>query len=212
LFALRSLPDPQQQSLMTQPLCHHLRTTLGVLPPELEAQASNVHGQSLDHGEALLRAGEVWSHLLWIERGSFRLFYLDRQGRAANKNFYLEGAMLWPITPALAQSPSQFWVEALEPSQAWKLPWVAWQTAAQSFEPWQRLERQVLTRLLEDKMSREQAFLQCTATERYQALLSAHPDWARRIPLCHLASYLGITDVALSRIRRRLNPGEGAAP
>lgn len=115
--------------------------------------------------------------------------------------------MFWPITPALAQSPSRFWVEALEPSQVWKLPWSSWQTAAQTFEPWQRLERQVLARLLEDKMDREQQFLQCTATERYQALLSAHPDWAKRIPLRHLASYLGITDVALSRIRRRLNPG-----
>jgi len=65
----------------------------------------------------------------------------------------------------------------------------------------------VLARLLEDKMSREQQFLQTTATERYQALLTSHPDWVRRIPLRHLASYLGITDVALSRIRRRLNPG-----
>ena len=192
---------------MTTPLCRHLQVALGDLPPDLEAQANGAHGQSLANGEALLRAGDVWSHLLWVERGSFRLYYLDRQGRAANKNFYLEGAMFWPITPALAQSPSRFWVEALEPSQVWKLPWSSWQTTAQTFEPWQRLERQVLARLLEDKMDREQQFLQHTATERYQALLSAHPDWAKRIPLRHLASYLGITDVALSRIRRRLNPG-----
>jgi CRP-like cAMP-binding protein len=192
---------------MTTPLCRHLQVALGDLPPDLEAQANGAHGQSLANGEALLRAGDVWSHLLWVERGSFRLYYLDRQGRAANKNFYLEGAMFWPITPALAQSPSRFWVEALEPSQVWKLPWSSWQTTAQTFEPWQRLERQVLARLLEDKMNREQQFLQHTATERYQALLSAHPDWAKRVPLRHLASYLGITDVALSRIRRRLNPG-----
>ena len=192
---------------MTTPLCRHLQVALGDLPPDLETQANGARNQSLANSEALLRAGDVWSHLLWVERGSFRLYYLDRQGRAANKNFYLEGAMFWPITPALAQSPSRFWVEALEPSQVWKLPWSSWQTTAQTFEPWQRLERQVLARLLEDKMDREQQFLQCTATERYQALLSAHPDWAKRIPLRHLASYLGITDVALSRIRRRLNPG-----
>lgn len=192
---------------MTTPLCHHLQSALGELPPDLAAHANSAHGKTLANGEALLRAGDLWSHLWWVEQGSFRLYYLDRQGRAANKNFYLEGAMLWPITPALALSPSQFWVEALEPSQVWKLHWANWQTAAQTFEPWQRLERQVLARLLEDKMSREQQFLQHTATERYQALLSAHPDWAQRIPLRHLASYLGITDVALSRIRRRLNPG-----
>lgn len=192
---------------MTTALCRHLQTELGALPPDLATLAMDARCQALVHGEALLRAGEVWSHLWWVEQGSFRLYYLDRQGRAANKNFYLTGAMFWPITPALARSPSQFWVEALEPSQVWRLPWTQWHTAAQPFEPWQRLERLVLARLLEDKMAREQQFLQFTATERYQALLGAHPHWAQRIPLRHLASYLGITDVALSRIRRRLNPG-----
>ena len=191
---------------MTSPLDIFLQATLGHLPAELAQPVSIAPCRSLASGEALLRAGEVWCNLWWIERGSFRLYYLDRQGREANKNFYLSGALLWPITPALAQSPSQFWVEALEPSQVWTLPWAPWQRATESFGPWQSLERQVLARLLEDKMSREQQFLQQTATERYQALPTNHPDWAQRIPLRHLASYLGITDVALSRIRRRLNP------
>ena len=50
--------------------------------------------------------------LVGRERGSFRLYYQDRQGHEANKNVCLSGALLWPITPALAQPPSQFWVEA----------------------------------------------------------------------------------------------------
>jgi len=107
---------------MTTPICLHLQSALGELPPSLAALASGAQTHSLGNGEALLRAGEVWSQLWWIERGSFRLSYLDRQGRDANKNFYLEGAMLWPITPSLVQSPSQFWVEALEPSQIWTIP------------------------------------------------------------------------------------------
>lgn len=192
---------------MTNPLCLHLQSALGDLPPALSEQTSGAQRQSLANGEALLRADEMWSNLWWIEQGSFRLYYLDRQGRDANKNFYLNGTMLWPITQTLARSPSKFWVEALEPSRVWILPWAPWQTATAAFGPWQVLERLVLARLLEDKMNREQQFLQNTATERYMALLATHPDWAQRIPLRHLASYLGVTDVALSRIRRRLNPG-----
>ena len=67
-----------------------------------------------------------------------------------------------------------------------------------------RLERRTLATLLDDKMRREQQFLQLSAAERYQSLLQEHPDWLHRIPLHHLASWLGVTDVALSRIRRRL--------
>lgn len=56
-------------------------------------------------------------------------------------------------------------------------------------------------------MRREQQFLQCSATQRYEDLCASRPQWLVHIPLRHLASYLGVTDVALSRIPRRLNPG-----
>lgn len=162
----------------------------------------------LDKGEALLRDGEHWQHLWWIERGAMRMFFVDREGQSHNKNFYFEGTLLWPITPALANEPSHFWVEALEPSVVWTLPWQAWSDSVREHAPWQSLAHATLTRLLEDKMQREHEFLQRSATERYQALMTDHPEWTRRLPLKHLASFLGITDVALSRIRRRLQTAD----
>ncbi len=154
-----------------------------------------------------MRAGDLWENLWWIERGVLRLFYLDRDGHSANKNFYLDGALFWPVTPALASEPIGFWVEAVEDSLVWALPWTRWQGVVQDFARWQTFERGVLANLLQEKMQREQHFLQRTATQRYQDLKLQHPDWAERIPLRQLASYLGVTDVALSRIRRRLNQG-----
>ena len=194
---------------MTTPcaLLDHLSTTLGPLPPSAAELCQQTRPMALPKGVALLRAGERWQHLWWLERGALRLHYLDRKGQAANKNFYLDGAMVWPITPALREAPVHFWVEALEPSRVWALPWRDWSAAVAGFRPWQALEHRVLAALLQDKMAREHAFLQLTATERYQALQTEHPDWLKRIPLRHLASWLGITDVALSRIRRQLNPG-----
>jgi CRP-like cAMP-binding protein len=186
------------------PLSRHLGSLLGALPPAAQAAADRAQRLTPQAGEALLREGERWQHLWWVSRGAFRLYYLDREGQASNKNFYLDGAMIWPITPDLAGQPVGFWVESLEAGEVWALPWAVWQAANADFAPWQRLERQVLTNLLQDKMRREQQFLQDTATARYQALMAAHPDWMRRVPLRHLASYLGITDVALSRIRKKL--------
>ena len=185
----------------------HLARTLGPMPPAALALCRQSRPTDLAKGQALLREGQQWADLWWLERGALRLYYLDREGQAANKNFYLDGAMVWPITPALREQPVHFWVEALEPSRVWSLPWDAWAQATRDFGPWNALEHRVLTALLQDKMAREHAFLQLTATERYLALQDEHPDWLARIALRHLASWLGITDVALSRIRRRLNPG-----
>lgn len=184
-----------------------LTRALGPLPPAAAELCRRARPTNLTKGEALLREGGRWQHLWWVERGALRLYYLDLDGQAANKNFYLDGALLWPITSALRGEPVRFWVEALEPGRVWALPWSAWASATQGFAPWQALEHRVLAALLQDKMAREQAFLQLSATERYLALRSEHPDWLARIPLRHLASWLGITDVALSRIRRRVNPG-----
>lgn len=192
---------------MPTPLQSFLSTALGALPASAEALASAAQARQVEGGEALLRAGDHWRHLLWVETGVLRFFYLDRQGRSANKNFYLDGAVLWPITPALAGQPVDFWIEAIAPTRVWMLPWPAWQAAVEGWPAWQRLERRTLARLLDDKMQREQQFLQCSATQRYETLCQRQPAWLARIPLRHLASYLGITDVALSRVRRRLNPG-----
>lgn len=192
---------------MNTALLNHLHAALGPLPPAADDLCRQVRPTDLTKGEALLREGGRWQHLWWLERGALRLYYLDREGQAANKNFYLDGAMVWPITPVLREQPVHFWVEALEPCCVWALPWDGWAAATRGFAPWQALEHRVLAALLQDKMAREHAFLQLTATERYLALQAQHPDWLARIPLRQLASWLGITDVALSRIRRRLNPG-----
>lgn len=192
---------------MNTALLHHLHTALGPLPPAADELCRQARPIDLAKGAALLREGDRWQHLWWLERGALRLYYLDREGQAANKNFYLDGAMVWPITPVLREQPVHFWVEALEPNRVWALPWDGWAAATQGFAPWRALEHRVLAALLQDKMAREHAFLQLTATERYLALQAQHPDWLARIPLRQLASWLGITDVALSRIRRRLNPG-----
>lgn len=192
---------------MNTALLHHLHTALGPLPPAADELCGQARPIDLAKGAALLREGDRWQHLWWLERGALRLYYLDREGQAANKNFYLDGAMVWPITPVLRDQPVHFWVESLEPSRIWALPWDGWAAATQGFAPWRALEHRVLAALLQDKMAREHAFLQLTATERYLALQAQHPDWLARIPLRQLASWLGITDVALSRIRRRLNPG-----
>lgn len=191
-------------TMPAQPLGGHLAQLLGPLPTPAASLCAAARCLRPQKGEVLLREGERWQQLWWVAHGAFRLYYLDLDGQASNKNFFLDGAMFWPITPDLSAKPVAFWIEAMEAGEVWALPWADWSVAMQGFLPWQDLERRVLTMLLQDKMQREQHFLQRSATQRYQALLSTHADWVKRIPLRQLASYLGVTDVALSRIRRRL--------
>jgi CRP-like cAMP-binding protein len=196
--------DPESMSTL---LDRVLTEILGPLPVSALAVLASSRVVSASSGEPLLRAGERWGSLYWVERGVLRLYYLDRRGASTNKNFYIDGSLLWPLTPTLAGQPVNFWIEAITPSRIWAVPCPAWQTACAGWPSWQALERRTLAALLDEKMRREQQFLQLSATSRYQDLCARRPEWMSRIPLRHLASYIGVTDVALSRIRGRLNPG-----
>ena len=57
------------------------------------------------------------------------------------------------------------------------------------------------------KEAREKEFLPDSLETRYRRFLKDFPGLADRIPQYHIASYLGVTDVALSRIRRKINRG-----
>ena len=192
---------------VSSPLTLFLTQVLGPPPTAVETWWTSAQCLQLQRGQPLLRAGEHWRHLWWVERGALRLYYLDRDGAESNKNFFLDGALCWPITPTLRHQPVMFHVEPLEDSVVWALPLPVdpgEPLPSAGWAPWAALEHRVLCALLDGKMQREQEFLQLSARQRYARLLEQHPEWADRIALKHLASYLGVTDVSLSRLRSEM--------
>lgn len=178
-------------------------------PASLAELAAQARREPLQAHATLLAAGSVWQHAFWVERGMLRLFYIDSEGRESNKNFHAEDAFIWPVTETMQREPAAFFIAALTPATVWRLPHAALQSAVDALPSWTNLRLQALAGLLDDKMRREQVFLQCSARQRYEALLRERPEWAGRIPLRHLASYLGMTDVSLSRLRAEMGLIDG---
>lgn len=189
---------------MTQVHADRLAATLAqwlpALPPD--GLAALFQPVALDKGGVLLRQGDVWRHVLWIERGALRLYFTRRDGREFNKNFYLDDALLCPLTPAMWNAPSLFEIGAIEPARVWRADAAAWRHALDGTGHWVALRTELLARLVSHKLQREHDLLTLDARRRYAAFVAREPLLAERVPLLHLASYLGITDVSLSRIRR----------
>lgn len=180
------------------------------LPPaSLAALAAHARRETPGANGILLAAGTVWQHAFWVEQGMLRLFYIDSEGRESNKNFHAEDAFIWPVTEAMRREPAAFFIAALAPATVWRLPYATLQATVEGLPSWTALQLHALSGLLDDKMRREQVFLQCSARQRYETLLRERPEWAGRIPLRHLASYLGMTDVSLSRLRAEMGLIEG---
>ncbi|MBK6866973.1 MAG: Crp/Fnr family transcriptional regulator [Burkholderiales bacterium] len=180
----------------------------GLADDALARAAADFAPKRLDKGQPLLRHGDVWRHVLWIERGALRLYFTRSDGREFNKNFFLEGALLCPLTPAMWGEPSLFEIGALEPGVVWRADAASWRARLDAVGAWEPLRTDLLARLVSHKLQREHDLLTLDARRRYAAFCAREPGIAERIALGHLASYLGITDVSLSRIRRHA----GAVP
>ena len=157
-----------------------------------------------DKGDMLLRQGDIWTSAFLVERGILRMHLIGRDGKDFNKNFHLEGSLICPITTEMAQEPSLFAISALEPTVLWQASAADLRAALDERGLWEPLRTAFLARLVSQKLQREHDLLTLDGTARYRQLCEKRPDIAERVPLVHLASFLGLTDVSLSRIRGRL--------
>lgn len=172
--------------------------------PQLASVAKLFTARRLKKNQTLLREGAVWTQAVLIERGILRMHFTRRDGKEFNKNFHAEGALICPISAAMIDAPSLFSISAIESAVVWLASAVELRRSLQGLNAWEPLRVRLLEGLVTSKLQREHDLLALDARSRYERFCAAQPELAARIPLAHLATYLGITDVSLSRIRRQM--------
>jgi CRP-like cAMP-binding protein len=155
-------------------------------------------------GEWVVEAGQPVGRIGFLVEGLARYYYLTREGREFNKSFALPGQPLTSVIALVTGQPSPFFIQALDACECFFLGYDALVTLCDQHREWERLARHLLEQLAIKKERREADFLLRSPQERYLQFLKEFGDVANRVPNYHIASYLGITEVALSRIRRRL--------
>lgn len=157
-----------------------------------------------DKAEHLVMVGAPMQELFFVVQGLLRFYYIDADGRAWNKSFVQEGTFAGALSSYVLGLPAPYAIEALEPTKVLVARWADVEALYDRDPAFERLGRRFAEWLAVRKELRERAFLELDAEARYEAFLNEHPDLADRIPNYHVASYLGVTEVTLSRIRSRI--------
>jgi CRP-like cAMP-binding protein len=191
-----------------------LRATLvRAFPPlpeaVLTALAAAFRPQPMARNQTLLAQGALWDTATVIHSGLVRMVFTRRDGRAFNKSFHYEGMLMCPITDAMVQQPSLFSIVTVEPCVLLQAPAARLREVLGACAAWEPLRTRLLERLLTRKLEREYNLLAMDGRSRYAHFCRTEPQLAARVPLAQLATYLGITDVSLSRIRRDDKPPTG---
>lgn len=154
--------------------------------------------------EHLILAGNHVSQIYFLLSGITRFYYLAANGKEFNKSFSGPGQAVSSVLSLVTGKPSPFYIQALTPTQLLTLNYEDMLTLCRLHPEWAALRTCMLEQLVIKKEQREADFLLLSATERYQKFLHDFAHLAENIPNFHIASYIGITEVALSRIRKQL--------
>lgn len=158
---------------------------------------------SVKKGSQLLAIKERCNDLFYIENGLVRGFYFNEEKEITNW-FAQEGEFATCFYSFIAQKPSFESIEVLEDSQLVQIPYKSLQQLYNQFPETERIGR-IITETYYIKLEERLLSMQFkTAKERYQNLLDNRPSLIQRAALGQIASYLGISQETLSRIRAEL--------
>ena len=159
--------------------------------------------KKLSRSDFFLQAGEVDLEFGIVLSGIFRLYYVDSAGKEHIKAFRQYGELIGAYAEMLMNIPSRTFIQAMDNSTALMLGKDFFSQFYERHPCWEKIGRLVAERHFLAKEQREFEFLQLDLFQRYQKFCQENNSLLGKIPQHQIASYLGVTPVALSRVISR---------
>ena len=153
----------------------------------------------------VFRQGEKVDAIWFLVYGTARYITISEEGKEFVKHFVNAPGVLGSTKSSLTNTVSHFGVQAMSDCLLLKVDWQSFHQAVDKYSEVGAVYRRFLEDLFIKKEQRELDFVQKSAEQRYLELQQSMSGMMADIPLQDIASYIGVTPVALSRIRKRLS-------
>jgi CRP-like cAMP-binding protein len=191
-------------------------SVFAVLRTYLEARATFSEGdfdrveaaflfRHIEADKFLQRAGDIPRYAVFVANGCLRNYVIDGKGKEHIVQFAPETWWLADSVNIIAQTPSPYFIDAIEDSDLLLIDGPSHQGLLEHVPSYARAFSTGVQRHNSAKDQRIVSNLSASAEERYHEFLRIYPSIAVRVPQSMLASYLGITPETVSRIRKKLS-------
>ncbi len=160
----------------------------------------HIHFLTFKKGEIIVREGQYSDKIYFIVEGAARAYYLV-DGKDVSDYFAFENEFISSIISFFGHQPSPHYIELVQDSIVIEVSRKSFDTLSKRFHDFEHLIRIVVTKVMLQQQERISSILFQSAEQRYKHILSIRPDIIQRVPLKHIASYLGMTLETLSRVR-----------
>ena len=157
----------------------------------------------LNRNEFLVQEGDRVNHCYLLLDGVIRVFY-NKEGNEYNKTFFVPGMFPTPITALLSDEPCQLSFQALTSSELIKFSYKGFRNLFEKHRCLESFMLKIMEELWIKKERHDIHMVTNQATTNYLLFQEKYPGLENLIPQYHIASYLGITPIQLSRIRAKL--------
>lgn len=151
----------------------------------------------------LTDVGEIAREAYFINKGLARLYFL-KDGDEINANFAFDNEFIASLQSFLLKAPSRQAVETIEDCELLVLNKKDLDELTRQYPKFHVFSKAVAEWAFITLQQRAASFILDSPQERYMNMLRDRPNMLERVPQHMIASYLGVTPVSLSRIRKRI--------
>jgi CRP-like cAMP-binding protein len=156
----------------------------------------------LKKGEFYITTGQQEKYVSFVNKGGFRYFVIA-DTKELTCDFTFENNYISDYEGFLKQEPARINIQALEDSELVKLHYDDVQSCYERIPQLQKFGRLIAENFLLDILKRSNSLLFSSPEDRYNQLVEDNPKLLQRVPQYMIASFIGVTPEALSRIRKR---------
>ncbi|MDC7224125.1 MAG: Crp/Fnr family transcriptional regulator, partial [Spirochaetales bacterium] len=167
--------------------------------------------RKIPKGDFIVRAGNRSDQIGYLLKGIIRYYYIDEEGKEFTRHFCREGNFVSSYISLIKNEPSTYSIAALSDLELLSFSYKDWTEFVADYPDLLTIMVSLLQESQLIAEERERSLILDSPSTRYLNLLKTHRQIEKMVKQYDLASYLGITAVALSRIRRRLMK-EGKIP
>jgi CRP-like cAMP-binding protein len=184
-------------------LSDHIRRYVSLDDGEAEILLSCLRNREVHKKEHLLKEGQICTSNYFVVKGCLRLYVVNDKGVDQIIQFAIDNWWLSDYISFDRQSPSGFYIQAVENSE---VVWIERSAQDELFQKIPQLEsyfRVVYQRAYAASLMRIQYMFCKTKEELYHHFNSQFPEFVQRVPQYMLASFLGFTPEFLSKTRAK---------
>jgi CRP-like cAMP-binding protein len=184
------------------PLLTCFQDNFPISSQKLDLIASHFELKIYKKNSYFLEEGKVSNAYLFLEEGFMRAFTFDLEGNEVTTYFYSANKMVFEVSSFFLRTPSTENIQAVTDSKGYAITFDQLNMLFHTYPEFREFGRAMLVKQYAAFKQRTLALINKSAEERYAQLMSSNKEIFQYAQLKHIASYLGITDTSLSRIRR----------